>query len=252
MNESVQTENVLAALLKDVEEPEHHETEGQALSANPEDEIIDLGPDFSFEGFQVVRREFFAHIHEPSVTFNDCKFSANSACLKRFPETTSVQVLINKETRIMALMPCPDGAKDSFVWCKLSKGKRTPRAITCKLFFAKIVEMMDWNPNYKYKLLGKLIKANEGLLLAFDLTATEVYQKTLADGKKLKTSRTPVFPAEWQNQFGLPYNEHKQSLQVNIFNGYAVYSIKDTLPVPAVSDMYQSSGHEEQETERNQ
>ena len=47
-------------------------------------------------------------------------------------------------------------------------------------------------------------------------------------GAKPKTSRIPVFPAEWQNQFGLPYNEHKQSLQVDILNGYAVYSIKDT------------------------
>ena len=37
-----------------------------------------------------------------------------------------------------------------------------------------------------------------------------------------------MFPAEWQNQFGLPYNEHKQSLQVDILNGYAVYSIKDS------------------------
>lgn len=29
------------------------------------DEIIDMGEDFDFEGFQVVRREFFAHLTEP-------------------------------------------------------------------------------------------------------------------------------------------------------------------------------------------
>ena len=43
------------------------------------DEIIDMGADFDFDGFQVVRREFFAHLAEPAVTFNNCRFYVNSA-----------------------------------------------------------------------------------------------------------------------------------------------------------------------------
>ncbi|MGN0181632.1 MAG: hypothetical protein ACI4DP_04360, partial [Candidatus Ornithomonoglobus sp.] len=109
-----------------------------------------------------------------------------------------------------------------------SKGKRKPKQITCRLFFAKIAAMMEWNPNYRYKILGKLIHSNDEYLLAFDLTSTEVYQRITPEGGKPKTSRTPIFPAEWQDQFGLPFNEHKQSMQINIVDGYAVYSIKDT------------------------
>lgn len=192
------------------------------------DEIIDAGDDFNFDDFQVVRREFFAHLREPSVSFNKCKFYVNSACLKRFPNTDYVQVMINRERQIMALRPCVEGTKDSFPWCSVdSKGKRKPKQTTCKIFFAKIMQMMDWNPEYRYKLLGKMIKANGQYLIAFDLTATEVYQKTEVEGEKPKFSRSPVFPAEWQNQFGLPYNEHKQSAQINIFDGYAVYSITE-------------------------
>ncbi len=36
-----------------------------------------------------------------------------------------------------------------------------------------------------------------------------------------------MFPSGWQNQFGLPFYEHRQSMQVNIFDGYAIYAIKD-------------------------
>jgi hypothetical protein len=193
-----------------------------------DDEVLELGDNFDFEGFQVVRREFFAHINEPSVTFNNCKFYVNAACIQKFPDADTVQVLVNKETKILAIMPCPANARDSFAWCTMSKGKRKPKQITCKLFFAKVFSMMDWNPDHRYKILGKLIHANGETLIAFDLTATEIYQRTISEGSKPKTSRIPVFPAEWQNQFGLPYNEHKQSLQVDILNGYAVYSIKDT------------------------
>ncbi len=215
---------VLSNILKDVSQDESAMI---AEETSSEEEILTLDKDFCFDGFQVVRREFFAHLREPSVTFNDCKLYVNSACLQKFPDASSVQVLINQETKIMAFMPCPDGVKDSFLWCTESKGKRKPKQVTCKLFFAKLAALMEWNPDYRYKLLGKLIKANGEMLIAFDLTATEIYQKTFPEGKKPKLSRTPVFPAEWQNQFGLPYAEHKQSMQIDIFDGYAVYSIKD-------------------------
>ena len=73
-----------------------------------------------------------------------------------------------------------------------------------------------------------------------------MYQRTTSEGAKPTLSRIPVFPAEWQNQFGLPYNEHKQSLQVDILNGYAVYSIKDT--GPAVTDKDDGSSESVDET----
>ena len=84
------------------------------------DEIIDMGADFDFDGFQVVRREFFAHLAEPAVTFNNCRFYVNSACLNKFPDTNFVQVLVNRNTKIMALRPCAENARDSFAWCSIS------------------------------------------------------------------------------------------------------------------------------------
>ena len=192
-----------------------------------DDELLVMEDGFDFEGFQVVRREFFAHLHEPSVTFNNCKFYVNSACLSKFPKVEYVQVLVNRESKILALRPCREHERDSFLWCSTSKGKRKPKQITCKLFYAKIVSLMSWNPHYRYKMLGKVIHANGEYLIAFDLTATEVYERTFPEGKKPKTSRTPVFPADWQNQFGMPFEEHRQSMQISTFDGYAIYAIKD-------------------------
>ena len=66
-----------------------------------DDEVLVLEEGFDFEGFQVVRREFFAHLSEPSVTFNNCKFYVNSACLAKFPRVDFVQVLVNRESKIL-------------------------------------------------------------------------------------------------------------------------------------------------------
>ena len=91
------------------------------------DELLELDHTFNFEDFQVVRREFFAHVREPSITFNDSKFYVNSACLKKFPNAMYVQVLIDRESKILALKPCQEMTRDSFQWCREVKGKREPR-----------------------------------------------------------------------------------------------------------------------------
>lgn len=65
------------------------------------------------------------------------------------------------------------------------------------------------------------------LLFVFDLCSSETYQRsTGADGKAC-AKRTPVYPAEWQNQFGLPVTEHQKQLQINIFNGFTVFGLKE-------------------------
>lgn len=40
------------------------------IDASAPGDVIELSDDFDFDGYQVVRREFFAHTFEPSITFN--------------------------------------------------------------------------------------------------------------------------------------------------------------------------------------
>ena len=191
------------------------------------DDDIEECLDFSYDGFQVVRREFFAHIFEPSITFNNCKVGFNTACINKLANVEYVQFLVNPDKQMLAVRHCSEEDRDSFLWCSVKGNKRKPRQSTCKMFFAKIVALMGWNPDYRYKLIGKVIRSNDEYLIVFDLTSTEVYKRTITEDQKVKTSKVPVFPQEWQNQFGLPFEEHRKSLQVNIFDGYAVYGFKD-------------------------
>jgi len=193
------------------------------------DEILEMRTDFDFSGFQVVRREFFAHLREPAVTFNNYKFYVNAACLSKFPQTEYAQILINSEKKILALRPCYENTRDSFKWCNTAPdGKRKTRQVTGRVFFAMIVDMMGWNSDDKYKILGNIIHSNGEYLLAFDLTSTEVYKRTSAEGEKRTISRIAAYPTNWKDQFGVSYLEHKDSMKINIVDGYAVYSIKGT------------------------
>jgi hypothetical protein len=189
-------------------------------------EIIDVDT-FSYEGFQVVRGEFFAHTYEPSFTFNNYKVSLNTACIRKLPDVNFVQILVNPQDKKLAVRPCSEDEKDSFRWCSASEKKRSPKQITCRMFFAKVISLMGWNPSYRYKILGKLIHSDNELLFVFDLTTPEIYTSTAKNDEKPKISRTPLYPAEWKNQFGLPVEEHQNCIQVNIFDGYAVFGIQE-------------------------
>ena len=181
---------------------------------------------FSYDGYQVVRGEFFAHTFEPSITFNDNKVYVNMACLNQMPMVEYIQILINQQTKKLVVRPCKEDEKDSFRWCS-STGRRRPKQITCRIFYAKLAEMMQWNPAYRYKILGKMVTANSEQLYIFDLTATEMYQRIRQESGRAN-GRTPIFPVEWQDQFGLPVNEHRKQLKINIFDGYTVFGIKGT------------------------
>lgn len=130
----------------------------------PSDIEIIEDEDFSYEGYQVVRGEFFAHVYEPSITFNKCKIYVNSICVKKLPDVEYVQILVNPDEKKLAIRPCNEDEKDSFSWCNSKSGKRKPKQIIGRMFFAKVYQLMNWNPDYRYKLLGKLIRSDNQLL----------------------------------------------------------------------------------------
>ena len=197
-----------------------------ADSRYAEDEVIQ-DDTFSYDGYQVVRGEFFAHIYEPSLCFNRSRVYVNMGCLKRMQDVDYVQILVNAEEKKLVIRPAGEDEKDAFLWCSIRNAVRRPKQITCRVFFAKIVHLMSWNADYRYKLLGKIIRSGDEKLAVFDLNATEIYVRTAKEGEKPKTARKPVFPAEWENQFGLPVEEHRKQLQVNIFKGYTVFGIRE-------------------------
>lgn len=184
---------------------------------------------FNYDGFQVVRGEFFSHIYEPSFTLNQNKISVNMACIRKLPNVEYVQVLVHPEEKKLVVRPCQEEERDSFRWRSSGK-KLSPKQVTCKIFFAKIFSMMGWNLDYRYKLLGKLIHSNDELLFVFNLNNPEIYERIYRYGEKPRVSRTPVYPDEWKNQFGVSVEEHKKSLSINTFSDYTIFGVRDTAP----------------------
>ena len=66
------------------------------VSAHSEIEEVD----FDFDGYQVVRGEFFSHLHEPAFSFSSDKVYVNSSCLKKLPESTKAAFFVYQSEQV--------------------------------------------------------------------------------------------------------------------------------------------------------
>lgn len=200
---------------------------------------------FDVSGYQIVRREFISHFNEPAITFNDLRIAVNAACLKRFSHVDHVQLLINPVDKVLAIRPCKEEEKDAFVWASGGE-KRHPRQIVCRVFYAKVFDLMGWHSEYRYKLLGNVVSGNNEQLLVFDLSAPNVYRRVGAS-EKANLSAVPMFLEGWRNQFGLSVSEHRERVLVKTFQDYIVFGVNggDDVEPPSISEHEFDDGTDE-------
>ena len=179
---------------------------------------------FSFDGYQVVRREFFSHRYDPTLTIKGNSITFNNACISRLDQVVYVQVLVNPSAEKLVIRPCTEGARDAIRWCIAKNEKRKSRQITCGMFTAKLYELMGWEALYRYKLQGTQITHNGEQLYVFDLTSTEIFLPATKDPQNPDArpkQRPPVYPANWRDSFGIPVAEHTESTRVDLMDGYS-------------------------------
>ena len=217
---------------------------------------IELAKDFSYEGYQVVRRELFAHLREPAVVIRRDSVTFNTACIAGLEDAVYIQILVNQDNKRMVVRKCEENDKDALRWCVAKPDKRKSRKMTNKIFSAMMYEMMGWNLDCRYKILGHKITFEDETIYVFDLMETEIFLDI--KGKKAKKdtesqfttdkannieetasnstdnersveeikrkNRIPFYPKEWKDSFGLPVEEHRKALEINMLDGYAEFT----------------------------
>ena len=215
-------------------------------------DILELGNNVDFSNFQVVRGEYYADIRNPFLTIYKYKVYVNMACLRLFPDTEYVFILVDKESKLLIIRPCDPFARDSYRWKKESKGKWVPRQGLCKRLFALIMNLMRWNPDNRYRLLGSVAHGNDEYVLLFDLNSFKCYTQVQRDGEKPKMSRTGFFQEDWSGEFGLPYYEHQRYTQINVQNGFMIIAENPSPRQATITGTLQGESEDEHTESRDQ
>ena len=165
-------------------------------------------------GYQVTKAELFAHTREPAVTIWESRVKFNMACLRHFPGVTHVQILIHPEQKRMIIRPCQPDAPDSLRWAKGGGDKKlSNRDLLCKIFAAKVFDLMGWDRQYRYKMMGKPATYKGDMLFLFRLSDFELFLNG-------KNSRKSLLPGDWRDYFGIPVEDHEESYKIDLADGY--------------------------------
>ena len=188
---------------------------------------------FSFAGYQVVRREFISHRFDPAMTIRGNSITFNNSCISKLEDATYIQFLINPTERKLAIRPCEEGARDAVRWCVVKGDKRKSREITCKPFTKKLYELMGWEEVYRYKLQGMRINYQGGSLYLFDLSSQEAFLPQTRDPETGQRKRSePILPQEMLEGFGMDVEEHAASTKIDLTEGYLASDFTAKEPAP--------------------
>ena len=84
-------------------------------------------------------------------------------------------------------------------------GKTVPRQNSCRIFGAKLYELMGWIPDHRYKVQAVYQKIENAELLVFNLEECEMIVPQFsegADGKRVRKVKR-YYPDSWKDSFGM-------------------------------------------------
>lgn len=197
----------------------------------------ELEKEFSYDGYQVVRKELFAHLRDPAITIRKDSVTFNTACINGMEDVVYIHMMFNKELKRIVVEGCDENDKDALRWCVAKPDKRKSRKMMGRPFSELIYREMGWEEGCRYKILGYRIQFEGKTLYVFDLNVPEVFleKKRKQKTDSVKTSESALVQAEEQpkantrkgyypddiaNTFGVSVEQHKEETAFHHMDGY--------------------------------
>ena len=152
----------------------------------------------------------------------------------------------------MAVRKCnAQECRNAICWAKIKNNKFYSRTVPGAAFLPTIYEIMNWNPDYKYRIRGNLSSKYNNALIMFNMSEMEVFisqDSSKQDVKrnilnKLKPFTTGpkkdivAFPENWANAFGENYYRQAQINELANWNKQPDWNIAEEGVPYSTSDL---------------
>lgn len=158
---------------------------------------------FDLSGYQVVRGQFLTARSElPCMNISNEKIMFNTSVGKKLKDYTHVQLLLHPTERKIAIRPCKPTDTFSITW---RTGKGQPimiKTISSPHFNKALFGIMEWNPDFNYRVLGTWIEKGEDKIMIFNLSNAMPLALFDGDEESKRKRRLAVCPEEWEDSFG--------------------------------------------------
>lgn len=165
---------------------------------------------FDLKGYQVVRNQFTQARYEgPAVTISNNRITFNLFCMRKFADAGYAQLLLHPSERKLAIRPCQESAMHSIPWRSGAAKSLYAKTLCCRHFGAALFRIMEWDPDFLYRVRGTWIQRGEEQIIIYNLehavSAVLLPQMREAPGRE---TRAECFPEPWEDSFGEEFYDH--------------------------------------------
>ena len=166
---------------------------------------------FDLDGYQVVRSQFLQLRYEgPVINISNDRISFNKFCVQKFGSIAYIQLLLHPAERRIAIRPCKKSDAHSIRWRPDPEKPVYSKTLNCQHFGNALYSIMNWNPDYVYKIRGTWASRSKEQIIVFNLpNAVPATLLPCEDGETSKAKRRIEFcPESWDGEFGDGFYEH--------------------------------------------
>lgn len=178
----------------------------------------------NLDTYHAVNGLFFKHSQEILLTIYKNSIRFNATAISKL-NTEYVHILINDTEKKLIAIPSQEWEKESIRWCVTDRALK-PKRLVSPILFAMIIDMMNWDATYRYRIMGKFFSTEAENVLIFDLNAPEIFKPHTDENGSTRISKTAYYCNDWNNRFGVPFSEIKQA-QINHHPEYTTIELPE-------------------------
>ena len=140
----------------------------------------------------------------PMISISNQKIAFNSFCLKKFSDVQNVQLLLHPYERKIAIRPCEVTDTYSIHWRRDETSPITQKNLSCPHFANALFRIMEWDPDFSYRIIGTWIERDGKQIIVFSLENAMpiVVIDETEENEEARKRKVAMCPEQWDSNFG--------------------------------------------------
>lgn len=128
---------------------------------------------FDLSDFEKVDSQLFSTVSQPMCWFKYNQMYFNRACIDKMKNTQYIELLFEPTEKLLAIRSCNEYDDYAIKWGVEKNDKLSPVTKTSSGISHVLFDCMEWNEDYRYKMIGVRRTKNNDSIVIFDLNNAE-------------------------------------------------------------------------------
>lgn len=184
--------------------------------------------DFDLSGYEVADAQFFTDTAQPTCWFTKNRMYFNKACITKMEQSEYIELLFEPFEKLLAIRSCDRTHPNAIRWFNSKDGKITASARASGGFSNILFRCMEWNNEFRYKMVGVKRSKNDETIVLFDLETAEALTRERyidEEDEKERSVIVNLYDQFFLQHFGKDIYENAYSMRLYLMDIFKTWNL---------------------------